>query len=359
MTNIKMEFPFTFYGEDDFQKCVKIIENEMKELSIQWTVLEHILSLKVDIATEKVKMSNESRYLSDLEEYLNLYPDNTNIREKYENKRNEVLYRWEVVVVLCGQLGAEISIDDNYIIFDDEKKYSLEEIIENDLPYFAVGNPLDDDFYDQLKQQSLGFAFAFILALKETWQSYNGCVNIYIDDIKYVSHRLFETYYLKELLRSKHQIFHTKLTVLQCWEWLCNNTSFALKKKRSPVYISVLTYILNREDYEAILYANIGLEKLFAPHPKGVNIQLQENISTVFPTIKQEEIKKIYNIRSKFAHGETLIPILNSFLELGEDKSVYEAEELCLEVLLESIRMLIKNNATEFIFLKEIKFGFK
>ena len=38
MTNIKMEFPFTFYGEDDFQKCVKIIENEMKELSIQWTV---------------------------------------------------------------------------------------------------------------------------------------------------------------------------------------------------------------------------------------------------------------------------------------------------------------------------------
>ena len=76
--------------------------------------------------------------------------------------------------------------------------------------------------------------------------------------------------------------------------------------------------------------------------------------------VKKEQIKELYQARSKFVHGELKVgnyqlteEVVDDYLEMNEPATLATA------ILLESLRILIANNATSIQFAESIEHHFK
>ena len=103
--------------------------------------------------------------------------------------------------------------------------------------------------------------------------------------------------------------------------------------------------------YEALLYSVIGLESLFTePKSRNITYQLKKNIAAVFPSLQEADLNKVYKLRSKFVHAGSDISFLDSFIGFANDSTLKESLELASAILIESIRLLIRSQASRFVF---------
>lgn len=87
---------------------------------------------------------------------------------------------------------------------------------------------------------------------------------------------------------------------------------------------------------------------------------MQNNISTVFPSVTKEEIKNLYKMRSEFVHGKCSVgscQLIEETIDLTED--FIESSRLATALLLATIRKLIKNNSKGIKFWNTVSFEYE
>jgi len=117
-------------------------------------------------------------------------------------------------------------------------------------------------------------------------------------------------------------------------------------------YVSSFNLALRRDHYEILLYSIMGLERLYTKGKNGTTHQLKQRLPVVFNHITAKDIENIYNLRSKFAHGN--ISLIDEYIT-AED---WQLSQKALVLLLLSIRELVKNDATKINFQIEISHSY-
>lgn len=156
------------------------------------------------------------------------------------------------------------------------------------------------------------------------------------------------------------RLVKTELSFEETFYWIRNHTSLFGNMKKTPVMFSTLTYIFNRNFHESLIYSTIGLESVYSPGKSGISSALQKRITTFFPSVEKEQIRNIYNLRSKFVHGEMMIGNYNMIDEIVENEIAIEKETLlAIILLLETVRILISQNAEKIDFKESISYSFR
>ena len=117
-------------------------------------------------------------------------------------------------------------------------------------------------------------------------------------------------------------------------------------------YVSSFNLALRRNHYEILLYAIMGLERLYTEGKNGTKHQLKQRLPVVFDHITAKEIGRIYELRSAFAHGN--ISLVEEFIS-NED---WQLSQNAVVLLLLSIRELVKNDATNINFKIDISHSY-
>lgn len=359
MLKIRIDLPFGFYDEGEYNNGTAVIIERFGGKSFQWRLFERDITFSSTIVSRPIFETNDSIIIDNYKRYLAIHPENEEIREKLEKKENEHRCWWSVVLSLEGELDAETSIEDNTLFFPDMKRYSIEDVVEKDLCSYFLSYHLDDQLFEQLRQQIMGFSIALMLSTSHIWDYFTGSFSVFLNNVFYKKDLVFDWQGWSDEV-PETTISTSQLEITDCWNWIRKNTSIMGERPRSPIYFTSLSYVLNRQGYEALLFAVLGLESLFVkPNSKNISYQFQRNLKAVFPSLSDVDLKKIYGMRSKFVHGETEFSILDSFLELERDNSLNNALELLVMLLVESIRILIKNDAIRFHFQETVTYQFE
>lgn len=107
---------------------------------------------------------------------------------------------------------------------------------------------------------------------------------------------------------------------------------------------TALSYVINRNSYESLLYSIMGLEAVYTKDNKRIKEQLRQSVPKVIDYISEDDINELYKLRSEFVHGDIAYPMY------GENNHDYSKGKLITKaaaVLLETIRLLVQNKATK------------
>jgi len=358
LAEIRIEMPLMIYNENEYDQCKIELNRIFANKEFKWNLLSKIVRFNVSVQSgchERIG-APYSIPTKTYKEYLKLHPENKEIQRKLFDKENEKTVFWMITVCLIGNIDAEIDLDSNTLIFPEDKRYSLEEIVEKDLCVAMLYYRLDEEFYEQLKQYILGFQIAIMLSSGILSEFMNGKYCLYLNDIKYKEEHIMHNHY--DVFNSS-SIPCTTIDITNCWKWLCNNAKVGDEEAKPPVYFTALTYIINRYDYEAFMFAVLGLDSLFAPNKGNIIQQFKDNINAVFSDLDKNTLKKLYQMRSKFVHGDKEFSIVDSYLGFNNDPTLDDSIELAGAILVEAIRILIKNQASKFNFEETVSYNFK
>lgn len=129
------------------------------------------------------------------------------------------------------------------------------------------------------------------------------------------------------------------------WDW--SNMNYHNKKGRwtseARAWTS-LSYALNRDGYESLLYSIMGLEAVYTQGDKHIKFQLRNSIPKIINFVSETDINNLYKLRSEFVHGDISYPLYGVD---DHDYSKNKFVQISTIALLETIRLLVKNNATK------------
>lgn len=215
-----------------------------------------------------------------------------------------------------------------------------------------------EDYYEEELKPNIVCTMLSVFLSNPKMDLMGGCVYVYLNDVFYKKEFFINNNVQSYLTESSISFPDTQLTFQECWKWAVKNTSLFQKNNSSPVAFSALSYILNRELHETLVYSTIGLESLFCPkESKSTRYLLTKRIPAVFPAIEESQIKNMYTARSDIVHGKIKLGTYYFPREIIEiDDAIEKACILGVALLVESIRKLIKEDATHYIFQELIKY---
>lgn len=223
----------------------------------------------------------------------------------------------------------------------------------------GIWNLFDDLYMDEIKAIAGSILLSIVLC-KPDFNMRSAMIYTKFDG-KLVRKEFFiDTFSYSEAAHKHADLLSTNLTLQETWNWIHDHTSLFGKKQKSPMAIAALSYILNRENHEALLYSIIGLESIYCPEDSGISFILQSRITHIFPSITRRQIKHLYDLRSNFVHGGKLIGVKYSDDETYEDDCEYkEYAFLSYALLVETLRLLIHNNAETINFSSTISYEYQ
>lgn len=263
-----------------------------------------------------------------------------------------------------GEIAAEIDIEENSVLYyDGPKNLSTEKITVKKLRKYFKHDHVDENFEGQMELICLRMVHAIVLS--SPWLNID-CADftVYIDENKFISKRFISYYPIQnEAYKKWSKLFTTNITIEQTWNWLIQNKIHDRNNSNCPI-VSFLSYLLNRDYHEIMLYSVIGLEALYGynKNKRSISFTLQNRIHRVFPNITMEQVKKLYKARSNFAHGDTTIGSYDLLLDLINGHFDLSTEAIFASaIFIETLRMLIANNAVTIDFLEklQVEFSFK
>lgn len=267
----------------------------------------------------------------------------------------------EIELVFFGKIAAEISIEDNSVLYyNGPKNLSEKEISVKKLRKYFKRDIVDENFEAQIELIGLRMVHTIILTMP--WLDINNAnLTIFIDDKKF-KYKEYITYYPihAEAHEEWPNLFNTKINVNQTWNWLIQNNIHVRDESNCPV-ASILTYLLNRDYHEIMLYSVIGLEALYGDNKnkRSISFTLQNRIHRLFPNISTGQIKNLYKARSNYAHGDTTIGAYDLLLDLINGHFDHRKEAVfAIAIYIETIRMLIANNAVKIDFQEKLQVNY-
>lgn len=352
MTRIDVNYFLRFDSKKSYQQYLRSCPS-LSDTVVKWDLMEHSIEMHLNTETVKFIITEESSPLVEIySKYLETHPNSAHAQNKLKQLKCATASHIEPMLQVTCNIDADISKENNRVAFPEDEQIDIETFIENDLCYGLVFNPLDGLFYDQLREQSRGFFFALLLSNINIWGHLTGTVEICINGEKYREEVFADHGYLDQFMDSTHRsIMREQLSIEQCWTWIVKNTSICGKKAHSPVCFTALTYVFNRDSFESLMYANIGLESIYMKKgEKGLSAKLQQRIKAIMPFLDEKRVKDIYNMRSRFVHGSAEFSIFDSYSEFDDDDTTLDLVDLAKALLLETICLLIHNNASKLQF---------
>lgn len=257
-----------------------------------------------------------------------------------------------------GELAAEVNIEDNSVLYyDGPKNLGAEEITVKKLHKYFKHDRVDENFEGQMELICLQMVHSIVLS--SPWLNIN-CADftVYIDENKFLSKRFITCYPIQnEAYEAWPELFNTKITINQTWNWLIQNKIHDKKSSNCPV-VSFLSYLLNRDYHEIMLYSVIGLEAIYgdSKNKRSIAFTLQNRIHRIFPNISMDQVKKLYKARSRLAHGDTTIGSYDLLLDLINGDFDLSTEAIFASALfIGTLRMLIANNAVKIDFIEKLQ----
>ena len=336
--------------------------------TLEWEILERMVPMAIHV--KKVRMVDKKWIEEEKKRYNEMIKYSIS-KDYYEEKLKNIEAdntTWYVCVFLVGMLNAKIDIKENRIAFrseenSDEYEKLVDLIGEEKAVDFDYLNEdwsyIDDELESELRDYGRSVFYALILSNMVSVESTVGSMQISFNGIRYRDVKVVDRPYYTT--RIKQYIAATKPSVIpfiKTWKWINNNTSLCGKKEASPVYFTCYTFLYNRTEYESLIYSVVGLESILVSNQKRFTGVFKSRLHALFPDVDLKEINKVYDLRSKFVHGEKSFSLYDSFVEFDDDESIQKATCLAKAMLEEIIRMLIANDAVSICFKETISYHF-
>lgn len=354
MTSV--EFKVFIYSDNQDDKAFrKMIREKFDSIQVEWRVERKNVK-----TASKVRFKRRfwnSWILKDLQEQLKENPTKSEIAEEY---REQYEIGRESIAIISFETKMDMIIDvknNDIWLPEDTWRFDKRTVGHKRYRKRYQLELLDDFYYEVLSKISLAFVMAVLLTCP---QFHVGHTEIWIKGKKYNSEN-----YLTEILPADtfgeyRRLVKTELSFEETFYWIRNHTSLLGNTRKTPVMFSTLTYIFNRNFHESLIYSTIGLESIYSPGKAGISSALQKRITTFFPSVEKEQIRNIYNLRSKFVHGEMIIGNYNMIDEIVENEIAIEKETLlAIVLLLETVRMLISQKAEKIDFKESVSYSFE
>ena len=358
MARITVEIPIRLFKKETAIK----IEDFFRDITLPWVFCKKETLFFSTVKTNRKLQNTYKHEIVVIQRLLKLFPNNEKIKAdliKYQEKANKD-WVYDVVVSFDGEIAAEIDIEDNSVLH-----YTgpiNKNITPRDIPKLKklIESDRLDEFYEEKIKK---FILCIIMTCILTDPSIEiGCgkINLLIDGEKYCSKMFLTAPMHTDAFGEFHSFMTTKLSFEQTFSWIKQYTNLHKETQKPPVAFTALTYVLNREEHESLLYSVIGLESIYTPGSKGISYALQHRINHVFPSVTKEQVKDIYNKRSKFVHGEPKMNIYEDNTDILNGVFQFDEEPiLAIALLIESIRILIANNSSKIVFDEQITHQFQ
>ncbi len=361
MSRLEIKIPIRTYdkeGED-----AKYIQSKLTNIRFNWTFYKERTVFISDVRIIKKKGNMYKHELLKMKKMLEIVPQNKKLKEEYERyvKLDALNYTYDVELIFSGDVAIEVDIESNSVLFYNDPKEKRVKYRDVALLKGYIKNDMLDDFYEEkVKKLTLVIVMSIAIAYPEI--NINSATTIVSFDKKIYEKERFFSYYPihDDSVREYRKLFDSSITFSNCFDWIKKHTSLASEKKKTPIIFSALTYVFNREMHEIFVYSIIGLESVYAPNGREISNTLQKNISTVFPNITKDMIKKLYTMRSKFVHGEMPVgnyPLIEEIVDVARDYD--ESLKMAVALLIATIRKLIENDASNIKFMEKISFEYE
>lgn len=358
MANIKIEIPIRFFDE----KKAVAAKSFFSDITIPWTFCKKETLFTSSVCINKKLQNTYNHEIARTKELIKLFPGDEILKaelQRYEERaKNDWVY--DFAAVFNGDIAAEIDVSENSILHYNSPV--CKDIKGTDIPRLKqhIVSDMLDDFYEENFKKILIAIIMISLLVNPSIEPGLGICSLFIDGQKYKSERLINSLDHAEVFKNYQNIITTNLTFNQAVTWIKKYTNLHENKVRSPVAFSALTYVLNREPHESLLYSVIGLESIYSPDNHGISNTLQKHINHIFPSITKEQIKSIYRKRSDFVHGKEKINLYKDNSDIMNGIFPYDdVAFLATALLFETIRKLIANDATKIIFHEQISYQFR
>lgn len=345
MTELKFIMPMNAYKEDEAERIRKLFNGFV----CKWYIDDiGDISFDISLDIQKHKEDTFEDRVKYQRELLEKDPNNESLIKEYEyyRFRDENDWRFQCVVSFRCMLPV--------FTLENQELFCLDSDVDEQKPY---------EWYEFYAFDLNKILKAIVMAIVIS----NPDVNIHCAKFQtLVDGNLFRdelqmVYALQNEAYSEHQpLFSTSLSLQETFDWIKANSSLCVETENPVVAISTLSYVLNRDIHESLIYSIIGLESLHVPEDKGVTNLLAKRLACVFPNVSMQSIKEMYRMRSKFVHGEMKMDVFSiirkEFTE--QEKEVDTVALLAIALLIESMRRLVKHNAKRFSYTEQISFSY-
>lgn len=149
------------------------------------------------------------------------------------------------------------------------------------------------------------------------------------------------------------------------WNWLKQRKGFMQGMSTNAIEraLSAFSYIYNSSSYEDLFYAMIGIEAIYVRNKEGILQQIKEKTKAIFgePPDYMKRLKHMYNVRSRFIHGELNFPLYyrteiqtEEFLKFS-DEEYWDSRNFAQAILVASIQQHILRDKEEIEFELTVK----
>lgn len=357
MAKLKIEIPVRLFDENKYKKTIDFFSN--KTISLVLCKKETVFKSRV---VEKIELDGTYTHeINGVKKLIELFPKINSLKDdlkKYEEMAKKHL-KYDVNVYFEGEIAAEIDIQSDSIMhYTGPLKPKLDYKSIPKLKKMIVSDRFEEYYEENIKKFMFSIIIASVLS-DPSIELNSGKINLYVDDAFYRSEMFISSPLHTEAFDKYGFIIKTKITFNDTIDWIKKYTNLYQSKQKPPVIFMSLTYVLNREDHESLLYSILGLESIYVPKEKGVSYSLQKRINYLFPEITKEQIKKMYDKRSDFVHGKEKMDIYKDYRELIKGNFSYEdVAILATALLIETNRMLIAKNAVKISFEEKLSHSF-
>lgn len=149
------------------------------------------------------------------------------------------------------------------------------------------------------------------------------------------------------------------------WNWLKKREGFMRGMSTNAIEraLCALSYIYNSTSYEDLFYTMIGIEAIYVRNKEGILQQIKEKTKALFgePPDYMKRLKHMYNVRSRFIHGELNFPLsyrmeiqTKEFCKFS-DEEYWDSRNFAQAILVASIQQHILRDKEEIEFELNVK----
>lgn len=157
------------------------------------------------------------------------------------------------------------------------------------------------------------------------------------------------------------------ISINKSWNWLKQRKGFIKGMATNSIEraLCALTYIYDCYSYEDLFYSMIGIESIYVKNKEGILQQIKDKSKALFgePKDYMKRLKHMYNVRSRFIHGELNFPPrycpegdgnTKEFSQFS-DKEYFDSLNMAQALLIASIQQFVLMDAEEIEFELKIK----
>lgn len=155
------------------------------------------------------------------------------------------------------------------------------------------------------------------------------------------------------------------ININKSWNWLKQRNGFIKGMATNSIEraLCALSYIYDCYSYEDLFYSMIGIEAIYVRSKEGILQQIKEKSKAIFgePKDYMKRLKHMYNVRSRFIHGELNFPPRycpdNDTQEFAQfaDKEYFDALNMAQALLIASIQQFVLMDTEEIEFELKVK----